>query len=503
MSKPVLGLLAGLALVSALGEARKRGSRDVAQQACRPGLRTSLQTSLASAPDGPLPLNKWIELLQSRGVVRQQMETRGMLAWIEAQRKAGRKSLTKSDLLAWAKDNPFAVQVVWKGPPLGGKLTAQQRRVQDERERLMREIKRLLLNEGLSSAEADLVMASPKQHVAQFEGGYFLTLKPLPHDGYVRSIAFSPDGRLIGTASDDQKARLWRADGTLVATLPHDGVVRSIAFSPDGRLIGTASGDQKAWLWRADGTLVATLPHDGYVTSIAFSPDGRLIGTASDNQKARLWRAEQASSLASGLFDLTKLSSTGSKWSEYVAGEPDAYRELLLVLPPVGGRDPFTRYSHWAEPDVLAHARITLRGDVLFIDEIQSDWHQGLAGRKEVPASEFPGGPGRNEPPVPFASDWERLVLKHLLAYAVEVGVDTVALTDAATIAPVVGGDKASLSGFYDKRLLDVFSALVKRLGGSVERVKVKGFRKTFPGVRMTPALRRAICSGFDLWGKT
>ena len=152
---------------------------------------------------------------------------------------------------------------------------------------------------------------------------------------------------------------------------------------------------------------------------------------------------------------------------------------------------------------MLAHARITLRGDVLFIDEIQSDWHQGLAGRKEVPASEFPGFPGRNEPPVPFASDWERLVLKHLLAYAVEAGVDTVALTDAATIAPVVGGDKASLSGFYDKRLLDVFSALVKRLGGSVEGVKVKGFSETFPGVRMTPALRRAICSGFDLWGKT
>jgi hypothetical protein len=95
------------------------------------------------------------------------------------------------------------------------------------------------------------------------------------------------------------------------------------------------------------------------------------------------------------------------------------------------------------------------------------------------------------------------LVLKHLLAYAVEAGVDTVALTDAATIAPVVGGEEEALSGFYDKRLLDVFRALVGRLGGSVEPIKVKGFAQTFPGVRMTPALRRAICSGFDLWGKT
>jgi hypothetical protein len=328
----------------------------------------------------------------------------------------------------------------------------------------------------------------------------------LPHERSVYSVAFSPDGKMLATESSEG-ALLWRvSDGALLATLPHESDVRIVAFSPDGKVLATGSNDGRARLWRvSDGALLTTLPHESLVYSVAFSPDGKVLATGDDEGRARLWRKETGSNrLASLLFALASIpASTVPKWSRYVAGGPDAYREMLLVLPPVEGRARFTQYSHWNEPDVLAHARISLRGDVLFIDEIQSDWHQGLAGRKGTSASDFPGGPGRGEPAVPFASDWERLVLKHLFVYAAETGVETVALTDAATIAPIVGGDKAPLSGFYDKRLLDVFSALVKRLGGSVERVKVEGFRKTFPGFRMTPAVRRAICSGFDLWGKT
>jgi WD40 repeat protein len=55
-------------------------------------------------------------------------------------------------------------------------------------------------------------------------------------------VAFSPDGRLLATASWDNTARLWDpATGEHRRTLTgHDAVVAGVAFSPDGRLLATA-----------------------------------------------------------------------------------------------------------------------------------------------------------------------------------------------------------------------------------------------------------------------
>lgn len=61
------------------------------------------------------------------------------------------------------------------------------------------------------------------------------------------------------------------------------------------------------------------------------------------------------------------------------------YKEVLLKLPVAKNKETFVNKFHFDEPNILAHVRHNDRtvkgGKMLFIEEIQSDWHQ--AGRKK------------------------------------------------------------------------------------------------------------------------
>ncbi|QEH35009.1 Serine/threonine-protein kinase PrkC [Aquisphaera giovannonii] len=137
--------------------------------------------------------------------------------------------------------------------------------------------------------------------------------------GTVTSLAFSADGRrlLSGHLAPGANLRVWDVEtGRLVRPIrAHPQGVRSLAISPDGTLVAAAggiredgAGDWKIRLWHIDsGRLVRELDgHANPVRSVAFSPDGRRLASAGNDRHVRLWDVETARLLRSarGVDDL-------------------------------------------------------------------------------------------------------------------------------------------------------------------------------------------------------
>jgi sugar lactone lactonase YvrE/energy-coupling factor transporter ATP-binding protein EcfA2 len=116
------------------------------------------------------------------------------------------------------------------------------------------------------------------------------------HKDSINSVAFSPDGRMIASGSDDKTVCLWNLEGNLIKE-PFEGhqeAVNSIAFSPDGTMLASGSDDRTVRLWNLEGNLIKE-PFEGYqeaVNSIAFSPDGTMLASGSDDRTVRLWNLE-------------------------------------------------------------------------------------------------------------------------------------------------------------------------------------------------------------------
>ncbi len=130
--------------------------------------------------------------------------------------------------------------------------------------------------------------------VRDIASGQILYTRVVPHGK--GGLYFSPGGRelaALGCCESGSSIEVWDAHSGVELFSPHvDGHATSIAFSPDGRLLGAGTEDGKAVLWNAASGMQLGSPlqvANGAIDPISFSPDGRLLAASSLDQTATLW----------------------------------------------------------------------------------------------------------------------------------------------------------------------------------------------------------------------
>jgi WD40 repeat protein/serine/threonine protein kinase/tetratricopeptide (TPR) repeat protein len=149
--------------------------------------------------------------------------------------------------------------------------------------------------DGLSFAAASRKAPARKEparvHLYEISSGRELLALP-SFPGGNACVAYRPDGKQMVT-DWGKSARIWDAvTGAVVHTLTgHAARVTWAAFSGDGKLVATASEDGTAKVWDAEtGRELQTLhANGGAVTGLAYSKVGHTIATGSADGRVRIW----------------------------------------------------------------------------------------------------------------------------------------------------------------------------------------------------------------------
>jgi WD40 repeat protein len=129
-------------------------------------------------------------------------------------------------------------------------------------------------------------------HVLRLESGQ-IERSLIGHREFVNAVAWSADGRMLASASNDDTVRLWNPiNGGLVRVLRGvKGDINAVSFSADGKRLASGGDDKLVRIWQVSSGLAGRVlvGSTSQVRGVAWRQDGRALAVASDDATIRVF----------------------------------------------------------------------------------------------------------------------------------------------------------------------------------------------------------------------
>ncbi len=180
------------------------------------------------------------------------------------------------------------------------------------------------------------------------------------HTGEVTSVAFSPNGKMLASGAKDSTVRVWDLTKNVILRVftEHTNDVNSVAFSPDSKRLASGSTDNTVRIWDLGQSQIIRVldEHTLYVTAVAFSPDSKLLASGSWDKTVRIWDANMKTVDVQPKFSSNKLINDHSDRVTTVAFAPvgkqlasGSWDNTVRTWDPITGKpaETFKGHTQW------------------------------------------------------------------------------------------------------------------------------------------------------------